>query len=79
MSTTDDSSNPYYKYYTPSTAAAFVFAILFCVSGLVQIWRIIRTRQWFGIVVLVAAACMDPIILNHNNETPFKLIPLLVL
>ncbi|KAJ5688153.1 hypothetical protein N7536_010772 [Penicillium majusculum] len=56
MSTTDDPSNPYYTYYKPSIPAAIAVAILFCAVSLVQIWRIIRTRQWFGIVILVATA-----------------------
>ncbi|KAJ9482993.1 hypothetical protein VN97_g10427 [Penicillium thymicola] len=56
MSSTYDSSNPFYKYYKPSIPAAITVAVLFCAVSLVQIWRIIRTRQWFGIVILVAAA-----------------------
>ena len=60
MSSSSDDENPYYTFYKPSVAAAAVVAILFCLCALVQIWRIIVTRQWFGIVVLVAAACMSP-------------------
>lgn len=59
MSSGFEDENPYYTFYKPSTAAASVVAILFFLSALVQIWRITVTRQWFGIVVLVAAACMN--------------------
>lgn len=77
MSTTDDPSNPYYTYYKPSIPAAIAVAILFCAVSLVQIWRIIRTRQWFGIVILVATACMTSVFLTHNKARwPFKLISL---
>ena len=77
MSTTYDTSNPYYTYYKPSIPAAIAVAILFCAVSLVQIWRIIRTRQWFGIVILVATACMTSVFLTHNKARwPFKLISL---
>ncbi|KAJ5926422.1 hypothetical protein N7516_008195 [Penicillium verrucosum] len=56
MSSTYDPSNPFYKFYKPSIPAAIAVAVLFLAVGLVHLWRIIRTRQWFGIVILVAAA-----------------------
>lgn len=63
-----DESNPYYEYYEPSIAAAVIIAILFAVAGLIQIWRIIATRQWFGIVILIAAGCTYPINPSRYNE-----------
>ncbi|CAG7999411.1 unnamed protein product [Penicillium salamii] len=85
MSSTHDDSNPYYTFYKPSTAAAFVVAILFCLAAVVQIWRIILTRQWFGIVVLVAAAFEAVGLLARaysskhlEKETPFEIQTLLI-
>ncbi|CAG7915950.1 unnamed protein product [Penicillium olsonii] len=85
MSSAHDDSNPYYTFYKPSVAAAFVVAILFCITALVQIWRIILTRQWFGIVVLVAAAFEAVGLLARaysgkhlDKKSPFEIQTLLI-
>ncbi|KAJ5354235.1 hypothetical protein N7541_006799 [Penicillium brevicompactum] len=85
MSSRSDDENPYYTFYKPSVAAAAVVAILFCLCALVQIWRIIVTRQWFGIVVLVAAAFEGVGLLARaysskhlDKQRPFEIQTLLI-
>ncbi|KAJ5259617.1 hypothetical protein N7478_012598 [Penicillium angulare] len=42
-----------YNYYVPSLPAAIVFAALFVVLTALHTWKIISTRQWFGIAIFV--------------------------
>ncbi|KAJ5088900.1 hypothetical protein N7456_012516 [Penicillium angulare] len=42
-----------YNYYVPSLPAAIVFAALFVILTALHTWKIISTRQWFGIAIFV--------------------------
>ncbi|RAK85204.1 RTA1 like protein [Aspergillus costaricaensis CBS 115574] len=46
-----DSSNLY--GYVPSGIVAIVFGAIFLVLTVLHLWRIVRTRHWFGIATLV--------------------------
>ncbi|KAJ5890824.1 uncharacterized protein N7473_007052 [Penicillium subrubescens] len=44
-----------FYYYTPSTAAAVIFTVLFGLSSLLHFYQLVRTRTWFMIPFLVGA------------------------
>ncbi|KAJ5232594.1 hypothetical protein N7468_005550 [Penicillium chermesinum] len=86
MTATVDPSNPYYNYYSPSIAAALVVAALFVIGAVIQIWRIIATRQWFGLVILVAAGFEFVGLLARaystkhlDKKTPYEIQTILIL
>ncbi|KAJ5233665.1 uncharacterized protein N7469_005431 [Penicillium citrinum] len=42
-----------FYYYTPSTAAAAIFTVLFGLSSIMHFYQLIRTRTWFMIPFLI--------------------------
>ncbi|KAJ5677833.1 uncharacterized protein N7477_003466 [Penicillium maclennaniae] len=44
-----------FYYYTPSTAAAVIFTVLFGLSSLLHFYQLVRTRTWFMIPFLIGA------------------------
>ncbi|KAJ5098130.1 hypothetical protein N7532_005131 [Penicillium argentinense] len=42
-----------YSYYVPNKIVAIVFAAIFIVLTALHMWRIIATRQWFGIAIII--------------------------
>ncbi|KAL3490047.1 RTA1 like protein-domain-containing protein [Aspergillus germanicus] len=47
-----EDNNPH-SAYTPSKPAAIACAIVFLVLTVLQLWRIIRTRKWFGFAIVI--------------------------
>ncbi|KAL3454108.1 hypothetical protein BJX65DRAFT_301897 [Aspergillus insuetus] len=43
--------------YTPSKPAAIACAIVFLVLSVLQLWKIIRTRKWFGFAIVIGGLC----------------------
>lgn len=49
-----------YNYYEPNKIVAIVFAAFFLFSSAVHTWKIVSTRQWFGIAIVIGGICMSP-------------------
>lgn len=52
-----DYSKSLYGAYIPSKGAAIFFVIAFCLFTILHVWKVLKTRQWFGIVTIVAGLC----------------------
>jgi hypothetical protein len=46
-----------FYYYTPSTAAAVIFTVLFGLSSILHFYQLVRTRTWFMIPFFIGAIC----------------------
>jgi hypothetical protein len=46
-----------YYYYSPSTAAAILFIVLFGLTTILHSYQMIRTRAWFLIPFCIGGAC----------------------
>ena len=44
--------------YVPSNVAAGILAIIFIILTLAHFWRMVSTRQWFGIAIIIGGFCM---------------------
>ncbi|KAJ5730096.1 uncharacterized protein N7483_004604 [Penicillium malachiteum] len=68
-------SDNLYDYYLPSKITAIVFAAIFAILTATHLWRIIATRQWFGMAIVVGGlfetvALIARVISNmHPNES----------
>ncbi|KAJ6015117.1 hypothetical protein N7540_009708 [Penicillium herquei] len=60
-------SDNLYDYYLPSKIVAIIFAAIFAILTLTHLWRIIATRQWFGMAIVVGGLCMSPITKIQDN------------
>ncbi|KAL4902772.1 hypothetical protein BDW74DRAFT_180471 [Aspergillus multicolor] len=45
-------SSNVYGAYTPSKAAAIILGIVFLILTILQLWRIIASRKWFGLAIV---------------------------
>ncbi|KAJ5707132.1 hypothetical protein N7488_006933 [Penicillium malachiteum] len=79
-------SDNLYDYYLPSKIVAIVFAAIFAILTITHLWRIIATRQWFGMAIAIGGlfeivALIARVISNkHPNESvPFIIQYVLIL
>lgn len=49
-----------YNYYKPNKIVAIVFAAFFLAASALHTWKIVSTRQWFGIAIVIGGMCMYP-------------------
>lgn len=60
-----------FYYYTPSTAAAAIFIVIFGLTTALHGWQMFRTKTWFLIPFLIGGCCMPspPSPFSSYNES----------
>jgi len=61
---------PHYYLYTPSKAAAIIFAILFVITTLLHTFQLIKKKTWYFIPFLLGGICK-----SQNTSIPLPLQP----